>query len=125
MAHEPADENADPRRVEETDLGQVEHESTVTTKVGCRFYRGEDRPHVCKHVRGLLSLGRKPGEACSPRETAAPKGPDPTSTPSPRVSLPLTPAPRLFDAPIATNVGIASLTAMPTPLSRTVTDLPA
>src|SRR4051794_5709669 len=24
-------------------------------------YRGEDSPHVCKHVRGLLSLGRKSG----------------------------------------------------------------
>jgi hypothetical protein len=36
-----------------------------------------------------------------------------------------TPAPRLFDAPIATKVGIASLMAMPPPLSRTVTDRPA
>ena len=23
-------------------------------------YRGEDAPHVCKHVRGLLELGRRP-----------------------------------------------------------------
>jgi hypothetical protein len=25
-------------------------------------YRGEDRNHVCKHVRGLLALGRKRAE---------------------------------------------------------------
>jgi hypothetical protein len=23
-------------------------------------YRGEDAPHVCKHVRGLITLGRRP-----------------------------------------------------------------
>jgi hypothetical protein len=24
------------------------------------IYRGEDAPHVCKHVKGLVSLGRRP-----------------------------------------------------------------
>jgi hypothetical protein len=28
------------------------------------IYRGENRPHTCKHVRGLLSLGRKAEEGC-------------------------------------------------------------
>jgi hypothetical protein len=28
------------------------------------IFRGENQPHTCKHVRGLLSLGRKPGEGC-------------------------------------------------------------
>src|SRR4051812_32667677 len=38
-------------------------------------FRGENRPHVCKHVRGLLSQGRKPGETCPPREAVAEKAP--------------------------------------------------
>jgi hypothetical protein len=29
-------------------------------------YRGEDAPHVCKHVRGLLELGRRPADAAPP-----------------------------------------------------------
>ena len=42
----------------------LERESAGTLRWHCTcadaVYRGEDAPHVCKHVRGLLELGRRP-----------------------------------------------------------------
>jgi hypothetical protein len=46
----------------------LERESSGALRWHCTcadaVYRGEDAPHVCKHVRGLLERGRRPaGEA--------------------------------------------------------------
>jgi hypothetical protein len=42
----------------------LEREATGTLRWHCTcadaVYRGEDAPHVCKHVRGLRGLGRHP-----------------------------------------------------------------
>lgn len=41
----------------------LEREESGTLRYHCTcadaVYRGEDRPHQCKHVRGLLALGRR------------------------------------------------------------------
>jgi hypothetical protein len=34
-------------------------------------FRGEDRPHVCKHVRGLQALGRRAADEPAPAEACA------------------------------------------------------
>ena len=45
----------------------LERETTGDLRWHCTcadaVYRGEDAPHVCKHVRGLLELGRRPADA--------------------------------------------------------------
>ena len=42
----------------------LEREETGGLRYHCScpdaVYRGEDAPHVCKHVQGLLSIGRLP-----------------------------------------------------------------
>ena len=43
--------------LERTAGGQLRYHCTCADAV----YRGEDRPHTCKHVRGLQALGRKAG----------------------------------------------------------------
>ena len=35
------------------------------------IYRGENQPHTCKHVRGLLALGRQTSQASSPEAPSA------------------------------------------------------
>ena len=37
------------------------------------IYRGENGPHVCKHVRGLLDLGRRTRASSAPTERYQPR----------------------------------------------------
>jgi hypothetical protein len=50
--------------LERSDRGELRWHCTCADAV----YRGENAPHVCKHVRGLQALGREPSEAPKPTE---------------------------------------------------------
>ena len=53
----------------------LERESAGTLRWHCTcadaVYRGEDAPHVCKHVRAMQALGRQPIDSSAPLQTSS------------------------------------------------------